>query len=368
MNLLMTPLATIVIFLSMVANVAADGKMFWKVDLPSGTLPDQRAIIFHHDGKQTLLVQSMVKSADGTTPDEVAWVIPVPAVPEVGAIDEELGGSHAVDPLFRSLSAVSRPQIYSVSEYLMLFARIAWLFIPLILLIEYRRQGEFRSNHQLVFFGWLVLLLPILGGFSSFGGQARGFGVEVVSSGRLGHHDFAVVRSEKADALVSWLRDRKYAVGPADETVISQYVKQGWCFVATRLDTRREGAQSQGLAAPLILRFPSADPVYPMALTGSGGYATKVLLHVFADHPVNSNGKITRRFSGPNPLGPNGEIFRVFAAVLKPESLLPESAPEFALPWLTTFQQTLQPHEMSEDILLRPSKEAKPYRRVEWQW
>lgn len=367
----MTSVATIVIFLSMVANLVADGKMFWKADLPSGTLPYQRAIIFHHEGKQTLLVQSAVQPADGTTPEEVAWVIPVPAVPEVGPYVSPDWAEH----IFRELSWATQPQPVRVSEGLFTAAVMLWIFVVGGLLLKrlFRQRSGARLWWKLAFLYFLGS--PVFVGYLFFTAKAWKSGsspdVDVLAAGSVGAHDYSVVRSGNANALVTWLRERDFAIGPEEEAIIGNYVRHGWCFVATRLDLKSQGPLSSRLAAPILLRFPSANPVYPMALTGSGGHATEVLLHVFAEHPVDSDGKISRRFSGPSKNlrgGFRNQWLMRNAVESNGLIIISEPSPELDLPWLTTFHQTLETHEMREDIILRPNQDPEPYRRLKWIW
>ena len=53
--------------------------------------------------------------------------------------------------------------------------------------------------------------------------------------------------------------------------------------LAPDVDAASREAAYAGLAAPLILRLPSEKSIYPLALTGTGGFDTEVLIYVLAE-------------------------------------------------------------------------------------
>lgn len=122
----------------------------------------------------------------------------------------------------------------------------------------------------------------------------------------------------------------------------------------------------------LVLRFPAKEAVYPMALTGTGWQATEVLLHMFADYPVDAGGKIFRRYSSDASISLRvGAIMPhlgIYMGKLEPDGIFQETFGQWKPSHLTTFKETLTPEQMRVDIVLKPAPDAKPFRATRWQW
>ena len=80
--------------------VIADGKVFMSLaeDPNSATMPDQQALIYYKDGVQTLVIETRFVGTAGN----FAWVVPLPAPPEVAP---------ATTGLFKTLRAMHQPKI-----------------------------------------------------------------------------------------------------------------------------------------------------------------------------------------------------------------------------------------------------------------
>jgi hypothetical protein len=87
-----------------------------------------------------------------------------------------------------------------------------------------------------------------------------------------------------------------------DTTVFDSYVSKGWCFVVAIINPSRGEEEhmivSEGLAAPLILRFPHTTPIYPLALTGTGGFDTEILVYLASSEKMTAHDRLTLRFAG----------------------------------------------------------------------
>lgn len=92
--------------------------MYSRIDEPPVGLPYQRAVIFHNEGKQTLFLQSMLAPGLGAIESEVAWVVPVPSMPEVGILRTDTSES-TTRFVFRHLARVSGPKVHKVSFILL---------------------------------------------------------------------------------------------------------------------------------------------------------------------------------------------------------------------------------------------------------
>ncbi|MCA9283642.1 MAG: DUF2330 domain-containing protein, partial [Phycisphaerales bacterium] len=65
--------------LAVAATAVADGKFFGPERAVSPTIPDQRALIVWDLTHETLVIDTAV-NGDAT---DLAWIVPVPAVPEI---------------------------------------------------------------------------------------------------------------------------------------------------------------------------------------------------------------------------------------------------------------------------------------------
>lgn len=110
--------------------------------------------------------------------------------------------------------------------------------------------------------------------------------VEVLRQARFGKLDVKVIAATASGdgaAVRNWLNENGFAFGAEDNAIFDQHVKRGWVFAVARLD---DDAPAARLTPPLLLRFPTRQAVYPLALTGSGGARTQVDLYTLASSPL----------------------------------------------------------------------------------
>lgn len=142
--------------------------------------PEQKAVILHREGKETLVLSVKYEGAAG----DFAWVVPVPSRPKV-----EKGEAK----LFEELARLTAPTV-------------KWPLWP-------RPKG------------------PAMGGM---GGQ-----VEVLERSHVGVYDVAVLAATDETALADWLKKNGYALPGNPEPVLRHYVEKGWFYVAMRIDPKR---------------------------------------------------------------------------------------------------------------------------------
>ncbi|MEP6652991.1 MAG: DUF2330 domain-containing protein [Myxococcales bacterium] len=87
--------------------------------------------------------------------------------------------------------------------------------------------------------------------------------VDVAFHGNVGPYESAVIRSDDAQALESWLTAHQYFVSPEASQIIKQYVDTGSYFVALRLQMGREVSEIQ----PIVLRLNAEEGCLPLKLT-----------------------------------------------------------------------------------------------------
>ncbi len=170
--------------------------------------PDQKALIYFHNGQEQLVISPSFDGAVGS----FAWVVPVPMRPQVevlkGAPFHEL--ARLVEP-----EPPLRPRIAAKS-----------------MMMESRPP------------------------------------VEVLERKTVGDYDVSVLASTNASALMDWLSLNHYHLPERAVTPMRSYIREGWTFVACRIKADRSAnGLHTGTLTPLRLTFPVPSPIYPMRLS-----------------------------------------------------------------------------------------------------
>lgn len=155
----------------------------------------QKAIIVYQDNIETIVLQ--VKYEGNV--DDFAWVVPVPGYPTVNTASVEL---------FEDLAYVTAPMVASKKS------------------------------------------IGCLGG--TFGGGSRTL-VDVWEEGDVGIYHYAVLSSNESSSLVDWLNDNGYAFPEEGDSVIGEYVDEGWYFVAAKIRANELEGSNEGVLQPLKL-------------------------------------------------------------------------------------------------------------------
>ena len=234
----------------------------------------EQALIHYADGIETLVIETGF-IGEG---EEFAWIVPLPAVPEVRESTSGLFPTlqvifslrviHTVGYRFL-LSAVVFGLVCSwVLRYYKILALIGGGLCVLVLLRMFVIGDEDRSEHP---------------------GTPKEGGAVVVHDRRvIGAHEIVTLSSADAGELLRWLESRGFAVPPGVGPVAADYVEEGWTFVAARLRSGGEAATSTTpvrteptAPRPLVFTFPCERPVYPLRLTRVGGGPSRIDLYVF---------------------------------------------------------------------------------------
>jgi hypothetical protein len=352
--------AAALIVLALSAAVLADGKMYVRETVPP-TIPYQRALILFKGGVQTLILQSKYELPEEDGVVSLGWVVPVPAVPEVASMPAE----HARH-LFWLLSFRSRPALIKISESIFGFCLAGCVIFVLIAVIRASHKPHLR--HKLFFYGMGVAMLLLMAAILMPAlSTVKSLGVDVIAEHQVGVYDVRVVKSEDSEALIAWLNANDFTFGNEDRAAFDDYISRGWCFVVARIDPSAEHEEyelvSEGLAAPLILRFPHDTPVYPLALTSTGGHDTEILIYLAAETKMVCDERLTLRFAG-NIYTPS--FLSYLIDDVEPTGFF--TAEQLSYPYLCKFRNTLTAEQMKEDIAFTPASDDTPYRERIVRW
>ena len=152
------------------------------------------------------------------TASDFAWILPLPAVPEL---------------------AVSHNQIFTQ--------------------LQFSTQPFFQLNFEEqedCFFRPIVLR----------GADATALeesAVEVVAREQVGPYDTAVITSEDPQAIVDWLVDNDYQLGDLGVPLLTPYVQEGFYFLALKLAAESEVGDLQ----PIAMTYAAETPGIPIRLT-----------------------------------------------------------------------------------------------------
>ncbi len=241
-----------------------------------------------------------------------------------------------------------------------------------------RRLAHWRGKRAILAASALLsLAVFVMVAFSMISLGAAGLdggltdGIEVMESAQVGIYEVEVIRADQAGSLIDWLNGHGFQFGGTDEQVFNDYLRRGWCFVVARVDpARTEGrtAASEGLVAPLIVRFEADVPVYPLALTATANQETEILLYLFSQEKWASDGRLALHYAAGGTA--RGSYFSRNAERaelgVEPQGFF--AGDEFALPYLCKFKGTLRPEQMRQDLVLSRAEDQEPYRKRIFVW
>ena len=340
------------------SNIAyGDGK-FFRLGLekvPVG-VPYQRAMLMFEGGKEMLVLQSKYKTGLTKDINSIAWVVPVPAVPELASMD-----ASAARTLFLMISLRSSPKI--INTFQIVPGGVIVFIIILILANQvFGARGKKLSKLEiavtiLVLLFLYALLMPTL--------HKAGSEVDILKVETVGIYDVKVIKGNDANAVTGWLKENGFGYDETDSKMFDQYVKKGWCFVTAKVNRKadKESSEviSQGLAAPLVLRFDAKEAVYPMALTATAGSDTEILLYVYSHHKMDCGDRLKLAFAGEVTIPFNERS----SLGIEPNTFF-EKIKEDGW-YLCKFKGTLKPDQMTEDIIFKHAKDDDPYREIKWR-
>ncbi len=163
------------------------------------------------------------------SPDNFAWVVPVPNPPKVDVADISM---------IRELDRLTQP---------------VYIAPPLS---DSCRQLAGR------FYGLLGAA------------PAATSAVTVFGQGSVGPYNYAIVGSDDPQELVKWLRTNQYQITPAMEPLVDVYVKEKMVFLAMKLQPQKQVRDIQ----PVKMTYKSTKPMIPLRLTAVAANPNMVVL------------------------------------------------------------------------------------------
>jgi hypothetical protein len=269
-----------------------DGKIFPPAAFVRADTPSQRALIHWHDGMETLVVETTVRSEAS----ELGWILPLPASPI---------SIRPADPgLFPTLQTLFQPRVQTETHWEWLGGLVVGV-AALLIRWGIQRKISFRWVDGIAVLGVLVILVSMLlpslgkakgGAFADSLGAATD--VTVLSEVRAGVFDVVTLTATSADPLLEWLRTRGFSAPEDILPVVRDYLDRGWIFVTARVQNPTPGAVTP--LHPLVFRFPTLQAIYPMRLTGVGADSLDCDLYVFGNGRAEAAGWQVRYCGAPD--------------------------------------------------------------------
>ena len=356
------------------ANAYSDGRMYIPDRVPAD-IPYQRAFLIHHEGFETLILQSKYEFSQSADVNSIGWVVPVPAVPELASVDADranwffLRSSMTTGPSLIYIRSI----FFFLCLFLVVYPRIL-VFVTLALYPFLAKIGISRNAwdrlHGISSKGlWiglcLILIYFFMGLFQTAGVKST---VEVVSAKQVGIYNVGVIKSDSTEAIVNWLKENKFNFNDTDTEVFADYVNKKWCFVTAKVRSDVEAEKgkmiSVGMVAPFILKFESEKAVYPLALTSVNGTETEVLLYTLSENKLNCNERMKLRYAAKTKTKylPLQTLYNVEPDI---EALIGNLPEEMTI---CKFKGKLTSEQMKQDLEFEDAKENEPFREKKIVW
>jgi HEAT repeat protein len=214
--------------------------------------PAQKAILVWDAGREDLLLQVKYEGAL----EDFGWLIPVPSLPKV--------------------TKGSMQPFYELSQ------------------LTQRQFGTEGTRGTL--------------GVVRAGGAEE---VKVIEVKTVGAYEVSILSASEAGSLERWLRAHGYSIPEGKGSIIDEYIKRNWYFIAARIQlegetalkvvsstspkdpdamvTGRRAVQKQlssGELHPLLISFDTPKCIFPLRISAVSGKASQVSIYVLSAEPL----------------------------------------------------------------------------------
>ena len=283
-------LAAAVWLCSGIWSVHADGCLLPSDSVPGPvSTPRQHAVIKFHDGIETLILSSDVRTTEfnpsgkAGNSREYLWLLALPREPRRVDVVSPFGSD--------VLTTITGPHklVFSTADFLSppitlcIFTIVAWFGL------RRRMPGSgvvFKILLGLTILVSLAALVLMVAGASRSGLSSEGIiSSSLANLGTLGLVEMNAVRPKSPEELGSALRDKGVTLPAESVHLIKKYIADDWLFYAVKL----RQVKSTGLdrTPSLQIEFESEKPVYPMRLTRLSSEESYLNLIVIADEVFN---------------------------------------------------------------------------------
>ncbi len=352
----------------LVGQAQGNGKFF--VEKVPPDIPYQRAFILFHEGSETLVLQSKYEFSHSEAIDNLGWIVPVPSVPEIASVDADVAGI-----CFWKASLHTQPDVKRISGFICPVATIFFLGCIGFLLVLFVEYPFLKKTDMSKTAWWRRLAKGLITTFVAFFLMTStiphlgfGFDVEIVKAEKAGIYDVKVIRSQSAEAILGWLRENGYGFSDTDKQVFEEYIGREWYFVVAKVEpepeTEKHKIVSEGMVAPLILKFETETAVYPLTLTSTIGAETEILLYTFSENKLSCDERLTLR-RARKKVSTSFMLDLLSRAKPKAKDLFADVS---KFMYLCKFKKKLKPEEMKKDLEFEFAPDNEPYKETKLVW
>ena len=180
-------------------------------------------------------------------------------------------------------------------------------------------------------------------------------GVDVIGRETVGGLRFVTLGGTSAGEVTRWMRKHDFAFHDRQGPVLQDYLDRGWVVVAARGLHGDPGAAS---LVPVRFRFRTAEPVYPLALAGTGHEEQELDVSLFVLSPFRPTATtFEERIVRPSETGdfppPGNQLELRYSAPLGEG---PADRMQATLgTWLTRYEATFVTTDLTTDLVLARS-------------
>lgn len=188
-------------------------------------------------------------------------------------------------------------------------------------------------------------------------------GVEVIDRQTVGALRFVTLGGESASEVTRWMRRHRFAFHDRQQPVLQDYLDRGWVVVAAR---GLQGDPGTASLVPVRFRFRADEPVYPLALAGTGHEEQNLDVSLFVLSPFRPTATtFEERIVRPNDTGdfpaPGNQLELRYSAPLgEGRADRMQATPGT---WLTRYEASLVTTDLTTDLVFArsPSQTAIDY-------
>jgi MYXO-CTERM domain-containing protein len=189
----------------------------------------ERIAFAMEDGQVTAHIQIQYQGSAA----EFGWLLPLPSVPTL-----QLG----TDELFNQLTTATQPK-YKLNR-------------------TYEGNCSFDPSRGGGFGNTQAPTAGAAGGAEDAGGKST----PLVIQDSIGPYDYAVLKADSKDAMLTWLSDNRYFVPAGTDQAVNAYIHPGAFFLALKL----KSGNATGDLQPVVVKYASDLPMIPIVLTSVG--------------------------------------------------------------------------------------------------